>query len=105
MKTYNVKVTDAALADMEEIYNYIAFTLLSPANAIAQYDRIAEAILSLNILPERFKVMNFIGKELENLRRMPVDNFSVFYVITDDSIIVTNVLYSASDISQRLQAD
>ena len=57
MKTYNVKVTDAALADMEEIYNYIAFTLLSPANAIAQYDRIAEAILSLNILPERFKVM------------------------------------------------
>ena len=105
MKTYNVKVTDAALADMEEIYNYIAFTLLSPANAIAQYDRIAEAILSLNILPERFKVMNFTGKELENLRRMPVDNFSVFYVITDDSVIVTNVLYSASDISQRLQAD
>ena len=105
MKTYNVKVTDAALADMEEIYNYIAFTLLSPANAIAQYDRIAEAILSLNILPERFKVMNFTGKELENLRRMPVDNFSVFYVITDDSIIVTNVLCSASDISQRLQAD
>ena len=105
MKTYNVKVTDAALADVEEIYNYIAFTLLSPANAIAQYDRIAEAILSLNILPERFKVMNFTGKELENLRRMPVDNFSVFYVITDDSVIVTNVLYSASDISQRLQAD
>lgn len=105
MKTYNVKVTDAALADMEEIYNYIAFTLLSPANAIAQYDRIAEAILSLNILPERFKVMNFTGKELENLRRMPVDNFSVFYVITDDSVIITNVLYSASDISQRLQAD
>ena len=102
MKTYNVKVTDAALADMEEIYNYIAFTLLSPANATAQYDRIAEAILGLNILPERFKVMNFAGKELENLRRMPVDNFSV---ITDDSIIVTNVLYSASDISQRLQAD
>ena len=105
MKTYNVKVTDAALADMEEIYNYIAFTLLSPANAIAQYERIAEAILSLNILPERFKVMNFTGKELEKLRRMPVDNFSVFYVITDDSIIVTNVLYSALDISQRLQAD
>ena len=49
--------------------------------------------------------MNFAGKELENLRRMPVDNFFVFYVITDDSIIVTNVLYSASDISQRLQAD
>ena len=105
MKTYNVKVTDAALADMEEIYNYIAFTLLSPANATAQYDRIAEAILGLNILPERFKVMNFTGKELENLRRMPVDNFSVFYVITDDSVIITNVLYSASDISQRLQAD
>ena len=37
------------------------------------------------------------------LRRMLVDNYSVFYVIRDDKVIVTDVLYSASDIEQRLK--
>lgn len=36
------------------------------------------------------------------LRRMLVDNFSVFYVVQGDKVIVTNVLYSASDIESRL---
>jgi len=34
---------------------------------------------------------------------MPVDNYSVFYVIKNDRVLVTNVLYSASDISKRLK--
>lgn len=36
------------------------------------------------------------------LRRMLIDNYSVFYVIEADKVIVTNVLYSASDIGKRL---
>ena len=39
----------------------------------------------------------------EKLRRMVVDNYSVFYVIQEESVIVTNVLYSASDIEYRLK--
>lgn len=38
-----------------------------------------------------------------HIRRMPVDNYSIFYVIKGDKVIVTNVLYSASDISKRLK--
>ena len=37
------------------------------------------------------------------LRQMPVDNFSVFFHIREERVIVTNVLYSASDISKRLR--
>ncbi len=36
-------------------------------------------------------------KKME-LRRMPVDNYSVFYTICEDNVIVTDVLYTASDI-------
>ena len=36
------------------------------------------------------------------LRQLYIDNFSVFYHIREDRVIVTNVLYSASDISKRL---
>lgn len=30
MKQYNVKITNEAITDMEQIYNYIALTLLAP---------------------------------------------------------------------------
>lgn len=36
MKQYKVRITDKALADMEEIYNYIAIQLQAPENAMAQ---------------------------------------------------------------------
>ena len=88
-----VQITDSALNDMEELYRYIAEKLESPQNAAGQYDRIADEILSLDIEPER----------AAGLRRMLVDNYSVFYVIRDDKVIVTDVLYSASDIEQRLK--
>ena len=40
---------------MEQLYNYIVVTLLAPENAMRQYNRIADAILRLDILPERFR--------------------------------------------------
>lgn len=36
------------------------------------------------------------------LRRMLVDNYSVFYTIRDERVIVTDVLYTASDIEARV---
>ena len=53
MKQYDVKISRMALSDMEQIYSYIADRLLEPDTAMGQYNRIAEAIQSLDILPER----------------------------------------------------
>ncbi|MDC7290612.1 type II toxin-antitoxin system RelE/ParE family toxin [Blautia schinkii] len=103
MTQYTVEIADAALADMEQLYNYIAFSLLSPENAIGQYNRIADAILTLNMMPERFRVMDSEPEHSRGIRRMLVDNYSVFYVIRDEKVIVTDVLYSASDIDKRLK--
>jgi len=58
MKLYTVEITKEALADMEQIYNYIACKLLSPENATGQYNRIADEILKLDIFPERFRIMD-----------------------------------------------
>ena len=88
---------------MEQLYNYIVVTLLAPENAMRQYNRIADAILRLDILPERFREIGSEFGRAEKLRRMVVDNYSVFYVIQKESVIVTNVLYSASDIEYKLK--
>ena len=102
MKQYVVEITDKALADMEEIYAYIADQLQAPEYAIRQYDRIAEAVLKLSEFPERIRVMEFEPEHTMGLRQLLVDNFSAFYVIENDRVIITRVLYSASDISKRL---
>lgn len=102
MKQYAVRITDSALADMEEIYNYIAIQLQAPENAMGQYNRIAEAIEGLHVFPERVKIMESEPERIVGLRQLVVDNYSAFYVITDMEVIVTRVLYSAMDISRRL---
>lgn len=102
MKQYAVRITDSALADMEEIYNYIAIQLQAPENAMGQYNRIAEAIEGLHVFPERVKIMESEPERIVGLRQLVVDNYSAFYVITDMEVIVTRVLYSAMDISRKL---
>ena len=51
-------ITKEALQDMEDIYNYIAIDLLAPDNAMGQYNRIADEILTLDTFPERFRIMD-----------------------------------------------
>lgn len=103
MKRYTVRITDEALSDMWEIHRYITEELCSPENARGQYDRIADEILSLERFPERYRLVDFEPERAAGLRRMLVDNYSVFYVLRGEDVVVTDVLYSASDIERRLK--
>ena len=51
-RTKNAK---KAFADLREIFEYIAFELQSPENAIGQLDRLEEQILSLDAMPKRYR--------------------------------------------------
>ena len=103
MEQYKVEITKEALQDMEDIYNYIALELLSPENAMGQYNRITDEILTLDMSPQRYRIMDSEPEKQMELRRMLVDNYSVFYTIRGDKVIVTDVLYTASDIEARLR--
>lgn len=70
---------------------------------MGQYNRIADAILKLDVMPERFRIMDSEPECSKKLQRMLVDNYSVFYVVNEDSVIITNVLYAPSDIERRLK--
>jgi toxin ParE1/3/4 len=101
--TYNVKITPYALQDMEEIYDYIVYELQVHENVMAQYDRIASAILSLDEYPERFRLVLFESEHSQGLDQMVVDNYLFFCLIESAEVIITNVLYSASDLETRLK--
>lgn len=103
MKQYAVKITDRGLADMNAIFEYIAVQLQVPETAYAQYDRIAAAIESLRSLPERCPLMDVEPERELGMRRLLVDNYSVIYVVRDETVTVLRVLYSASDLVSRLR--
>ena len=102
MKKYEVDITDVALLDMESIYDYIANALHSPDNALGQYNRISKAILNLDSFPKRFPLVGFEPEHTWNMRKMVVDNYVVFFIVDESKVTVTDVLYSASDLENRL---
>ena len=103
MKQYDVKISHAALSDMEQIYSYIADRLPEPDTAMGQYNRIAEAIQSLNILPERCALVESEPERTQGLRQMLVDNYSVLCIVGENTVSVARVLYNASDLVRRLR--
>ncbi|MBR4410753.1 MAG: type II toxin-antitoxin system RelE/ParE family toxin [Firmicutes bacterium] len=102
MKQYRVTISKSALTDMEEIYDYISEELKAPGNAMKQYERIAKAIETLEFFPERCKCIEDKFLSAHKLRILIADRYSVIFTIQDNSVIVVRVLYSASDINQRL---
>ena len=105
MKRYEVLISNKACEDMEAIFKYISETLLAPASAAKQYDRIADAILSLEEMPDRIKVMESEPERSKCLRPLIVGNYTVFFVINDNTVYIVRVLFSASDISKRLSKE
>lgn len=103
MKKYMVQITDEASRDMLSIYRYIAEVLQAPETAVRQYNHIMAEIVTLDFMPERCPIVEFEPEKSLGLRRMSVDNYSVFYLIKDKAVVIVSVLYSASDIEQRLK--
>ena len=103
MEKYVVEITDEALADMNELYEHIAKKLQAPGNAMGQFNRIADAILTLESYPDRYGLFDSEPEHSLGIHKMVVDNYLVCYVIDPGVVTVTDVLYGASDVHRILQ--
>ena len=102
---YSVVLTETAQADLSAIFRYIAVDLQSAQNANAQLSRIEKAIASLDQMPERYRAYDRRNWRERNMRVMPVDNYLVFYVPTQDdtTVTVTRILYGGRDSDRQLE--
>ena len=101
---YEVEVSQQADSDLRGIFEYIAFELQSPKNASRQLDRLEGQILSLNMMPERYRRYEKEPWKSRGLRVLPVDNYVVLYIPDHDKKVVTilRVMYARRDIDNRL---
>ena len=101
---YEVEVSEQADRDLREIFEYIAFELQLPENAIGQLNRLEEQILSLDAMPKRYRKYEKEPWKSRGLRVLPVDNYVVLYIPDNDKKVVTilRVMYAGRDIDNQL---
>lgn len=102
---YKVQLTETAENDLRGIFEYIAFDLQSIQNAAGQLDRLEQSIISLNHMPERFRVYEKEPWSSRNLRIMPVDNYLVFYIPDHQKQVVNvmRIMYSGRNVEKQLK--
>ena len=74
--SYQIELTNQARNVLDEIYSYIAFTLLSPDVAANMYHSIIDAIRSLDSMPLRNPLMDDELWKSRGLRRCFVKNYT-----------------------------
>ena len=106
-KVYNVIYSPQAVEDLKDIYSYIAFELLVPTTAENLVNKLRKNIRALDFMPERFPIVDWAPWDELKMRKLPVDNFIVFYLVDSESLSVNivRILYSGRDIESIAQSD
>ncbi len=101
MKIYSIEFSQQAFSDLSAIYLYISQELYSPLLADKIYKKIEQKIESLSTLPLRHAALITVNNE--QVRRLMVENYSILYIIRDSSVIIFRIIYTASNMLQKLQ--
>lgn len=102
--SYQIELTNQAKNDLDEIYSYIAFILLSPDVAANMYRSILDCIRSLDSMPFRNALMDDEPWKSRGLRRCFVKNYTIFYLVDEANSIVRiiRIMYSGRDVRYQL---
>ena len=105
MKSQNYKLTFLPLFedDLKEVINYITNTLKNPNAALRLIDDIELAISKRLEMPLSFAPYQSSRKRKHHYYRINVRNFSIFYVVIDDTMEVRRLLYSKRNIDDLLK--
>ena len=104
---YKVFITEKSEEDLNLIADYLLCKLLAGESGLRQMDRLEQAVMSLDEMPERFRLYDKEPWREKNLRVMSVDNYLAFYIVDKDEKVVTimRIMYGKRDIDTQLSQD
>ena len=99
MKKYKVLMTQPAANDLKSIAAYIANELKEPPAARKLVGKIRECVLSLSEMPSRRSLVADENLAMQEIQKIMVDNYIIFYTISekDSTVTVLRILYSRRD--------
>jgi len=94
LNEYKIIVKRAVYNDIDGIFNYIANELAEPHTANNLCNSIEDAFESLQYLPLRFPLI-----DSQQIHKMPVGNYLVFYQVDEDAkeVRVVRVMHGRRD--------
>ena len=92
---YQVAVSPQAERQIRDIVNYISHRLCVSDVASAWLERMEQAVLSLETMPARYALVDEMPWRLRGIRKMPVENFIVYYTVAEEqsAVSVVAVIY------------
>lgn len=102
MKKYKLSFLPLFEQDLNEIVDYITVNLQNPCAAERLVDDIEAAVYKRLETPLSFAPFRSSKKRPHPYYRINVRNFSVFYVVIDDTMEVRRVLYSKRNLDKLL---
>lgn len=96
MTEYKIVIEQTAENDLLGILSYISDTLHEPSIAMKIYGLIKKEILTLNRMPFRFEVVNEEPYRSMGVRRIPVENYTAFYIVDENekTVHLFRILYN-----------
>lgn len=96
---YKVKLTDHAVAQLQEAVIYISKVLQASTVAKHWAARIKKELASLSTMPARYPLTEEDPWHTEGIHKMSVENFLVYYWIDEEKKIVwiTAIVYARRD--------
>jgi plasmid stabilization system protein ParE len=95
-RPYEVRVTENALRNIDEITGYIAFIKSEPLNAIKVGDRIAETIHRIEQYPFSFKECEELATKTKVYRRAICLSWLIVYKIYQHQIVVLGIVHKSN---------
>ena len=96
---YKVKLTDHAIAQLQEAVIYISKVLQASTVAKHWAARVKKELASLSTMPARYPLTEEEPWHTEGIHKMSVENFLVYYWIDEEKKIVwiTAIVYARRD--------
>ena len=97
---FHVEYSPEALDDLRSVYSYIAFHLKERETAKKLTDRIRREIRALNEMPERYAPVDWEPWLSMGMRKLPVNNFVVYYLVDQPKrlVSVVRIFYGGRDV-------
>ena len=96
-KRYKLRILPLFEEDLNGIIDYIAFELQNPIAAESLVDAVQEAIEKRLPFAESFEPYRSAKERRYPYYRIPVKNYTIFYIVTGDIMEVRRILYSGRD--------
>ncbi len=89
--------------DLSEIVDYISLRFHNPDSALKLVNKVEQAIMERLTCPLSFEPFPSVKKRKYPYYRIYIDNFTVYYVVIDETMEIRRILYNKRNANQIIR--